>query len=33
MKNGTLHLGKFELKVIADHYRDRFNELKKEKGL
>jgi hypothetical protein len=21
MKNGTLHLGKFELKVIADHYK------------
>lgn len=30
MQKGTLHLGKFELKVIADHYRNRFNELKKK---
>jgi len=33
LQNSTLHLGKFELKVIADHYRMKFNELKKEKGL
>jgi len=33
LQNSTLHLGKFELKVIADHYRTKFNELKKEKGL
>jgi hypothetical protein len=33
MKNGTLHLGKFELKVIADHYKALFLELKEQKGL
>jgi hypothetical protein len=33
LQNSTLHLGKFELKVIADHYRMKFNELNKEKGL
>ena len=32
-KRNTLHLGKFELKIIAAHYRKKFNELKKEKGL
>lgn len=32
-KNSTIHLGKFELKNIADYYRGKFNELKKEKGL
>ena len=29
----TLHLGKFELKAIADHYKEKFEQLKKEKGL
>jgi hypothetical protein len=33
LKNGSHHLGQFELKIIAKHYRNRFNELKKEKGL
>ena len=32
-KRNTIHLGQFELKLIAAHYRQRFNELKKEKGL
>ena len=32
-KRNTIHLGQFELKLIAEHYRQRFNELKKEKGL
>jgi len=32
-KRNTLHLGEFELKLIAEHYREKFNELKKEKGL
>ena len=32
-KSNTLPLGKFELKIIADYYHQRFNELKKEKGL
>ena len=32
-KRRTLPMGKFELGVISDHYRDKFNELKKEKGL
>ena len=31
-KRNTIHLGQFELKLIAEHYRQRFNELKKEKG-
>ena len=29
----TLHMGKFELKAIADHYKEKFEQLKKEKGL
>jgi len=33
LKNGTFHLGKFEIKVISDHYREKFMELKKQKGL
>lgn len=33
MKNNTLHLSKFELSVIADHYRDEVMKLRKEKGL
>ena len=32
-KRNTIHLGQFELKLIAAHYRQRFNELKKERGL
>jgi len=32
-KRNTLHLGQFELKLIAEHYRGKFNELSKEKGL
>lgn len=32
-KRNTLPLGQFELKIIADHYRKKFNELKKEKGI
>ena len=31
-KRNTLHLGKFELKIISDNYRMKFNELKKEKN-
>jgi hypothetical protein len=33
MKNNTLHLGRFELKIIADHYKTLFLELKEQKGL
>ncbi len=33
MKNRTLPMGRFELKHIADYYRDRFNQMKKLKGL
>ncbi len=33
LEKNTLHLGKFELKVIADHYKEKFEQLKKEKGL
>ncbi len=29
----TFHLGKFELKIISDNYRMRFNKIKEEKGL
>ena len=32
-KNRTLPMGRCELKVIAEYYRGKFNELKKEKGL
>ena len=32
-KRNTLHLGQFELNLIAEHYKQKFNELKKEKGL
>lgn len=32
-KRNTIPMGKFELKIIADHYKKKFNELKKEKGL
>ncbi len=32
-KNRTLPMGRFELKHIADYYRMKFNQLKKEKGL
>ena len=32
-KRNTISLGKFELKIISDHYRQKFNDLKKEKGL
>ena len=32
-KRRTLPMGKFELGVISDHYREKFKELKKEKGL
>ncbi len=28
----TFHLGKFELKIIADNYRMKFNKIKKEKN-
>jgi hypothetical protein len=33
LARNTFHLGKFELKVIADHYKEKFENLKKEKGL
>lgn len=33
MKNGMLHLGSFELKVIAEHYKWLAEELKKSKNL
>ena len=32
-KNRTMKTGRFELKHIADYYRDKFNQLKKLKGL
>jgi len=32
-KNKTVHMGRFELKHIANYYRDRFNQMKKLKGL
>ena len=32
-KRNTLHLGQFELKLIAEYYQGKFNELKKEKCL
>ncbi|MCK4821513.1 recombination protein NinG, partial [bacterium] len=32
-KNRTVHMGKFELKHIADYYRMKFNQIKKLKGL
>ena len=32
-KHRTLPMGRFELKHIADYYRDRFNQMKKLKGL
>jgi len=31
-KRNTLHLGDFELKIIAEHYREKFNELMEENG-
>ena len=31
-KHRTTHTGRFELKHIADYYRDKFNQLKKLKG-
>lgn len=33
LKNSTFHLGRFELKQIAEYYKKKFNELKKEKNL
>lgn len=33
IKNNTMHLGKFEITVIAEEYRNKFNQLKKERGL
>ena len=33
MQHNTLHLGKFELKIIADLYQDEATKLRKEKGL
>ena len=33
LKNGALHLGRFELKIIADNYKEKFGNLKKIKGL
>ncbi len=32
-KNRTMKMGRFELKHITDYYRDKFNQLKKLKGL
>jgi len=32
-KNETIHLGEFELKVIAEHYKEKFELLRKQKGL
>ena len=33
LKHRTIPMGRFELKVIADYYRMKFNQLKKLKGL
>ena len=33
LKNNTFHLGEFELKIISDHYKEKFETLRKEKGL
>ena len=32
-KHRTVHMGEFKLKVIADYYRMKFNQMKKLKGL
>lgn len=33
LKHRTIPMGRFELKVIAEYYRGKFNKLKKEKGI
>jgi len=33
LKNNTFHLGEFELKIISDHYKEKFETLRKQKGL
>jgi len=33
LKNRTIPMGRYELKIIAEYYKGKFNELKKEKGL
>ena len=33
LQHRTIKMGSFELKHIADYYRDKFNQLKKLKGL